>query len=149
MLPAPDARATEEMSTKKIILIIGGIVVVLGLIVALFVGAIVFFTFHTISHSEAADTARNYLRANEILKQDIGEVKDFGSIISGNINVSNGDGEATLYLKAIGEKGNANVRVDLAYRSNRAWRVIGASYDRDGQSVDLMQAYGPPSSNSP
>ena len=137
------------MSTKKIILIVGGIVVVLGLIVALFVGAIAFFTFHTIGNSEAATTARNYLRSNEVLKQDIGEVKDFGSLITGNINVSNGDGEATLYLKAIGEKRSANVRVDLAYRSNRSWRVTGASYDRDGQTIDLMRAYGPEPSAAP
>jgi len=137
------------MSTKKIILIVGGIFVVLGLIVALFVGAIAFFAFHTISRSEAAETARNYLRTNEILKQDIGDVKDFGSIITGSINVSNGDGETTLYLKAIGEKGNANVRVNLAYRSNRSWRVTGASYDRDGQTIDLMQAYEPASPASP
>ena len=137
------------MSTKKILLIVGGIVIVLGLIVALFVGGIVFFVFRTIGNSEAAETARSYLRNNEKLKQDIGEVKDFGWLVSGNINVSNGDGVATLYLKAIGEKGDANARVDLQYRDNRAWRVTGASYTRNGQTVDLMQAYGPPASNSP
>ena len=137
------------MSTKKILLIIAGIVVVLGLIVALFVGGIVFFVFRTIGNSEAADTARTYLRNNEKLKQEIGEVKDFGWLVSGNINFSNGDGVATLYLKAIGEKGDANARVDLQYRDNRAWRVTGASYTRDGKTVDLMQAYGPPSANSP
>src|ERR1043166_5999814 len=96
------------MSTKKILLIVGGIVLVLGLIVALFVGGIVFFVFRTIGNSEAAETARSYLRNNEKLKQDIGEVKDFGWLVSGNINVSNGDGVATLYFKAIGEKGDAN-----------------------------------------
>ncbi|HYX29608.1 MAG TPA: cytochrome c oxidase assembly factor Coa1 family protein [Pyrinomonadaceae bacterium] len=137
------------MSTKKIVLIIGGVVLVLGLIVALFVGGIVFFVFRTIGNSEAAETARTYLRNNDRLKQDIGEVKEFGWLVTGNINVTNGDGEATLYLKAIGEKGNAKTRVDLAFRSNRAWRVTGASYERDGQTIDLMQAYGPPSSNSP
>ena len=137
------------MSTRKILLIIGGVVVVLGLIIALFVGGILFFVFRTIGNSEAADTARTYLRNNEKLKQDIGEVKEFGWLVSGNINVTNGDGVATLYLKAIGEKATVNTRVDLAYRSNRAWRVTGASYDRDGQTIDLMQAYGPPSASSP
>src|SRR5256886_17671016 len=129
------------MSTKKIILIIAGILAALGLIVALFVGGIVWFAFHTIAKSEAADTARTFLRNNEILKQDIGEVKDFGSFVTGNINVTNGDGVATLYLKVIGEKRNVNARVDLSYRSNRAWRVTGASYDRDGQTIDLLPAY--------
>jgi type II secretory pathway pseudopilin PulG len=137
------------MSTKKILLIIAGVVIVLGLIVALLVGGIVFFVFRTIGTSEAAETARTYLRNNEALKQEIGEVKDFGWLVTGNINVTNGDGVATLYLKAIGEKGEANTRVDLGYRNNRQWRVTGASYTRDGKTVDLMQAYGPPTSNSP
>ena len=137
------------MSTKKILLIIAGVVIVLGLIVALLVGGIVFFVFRTIGTSEAAETARTYLRNNETLKQEIGEVKDFGWLVTGNINVTNGDGVATLYLKAIGEKGEAQTRVDLGYRNNREWRVTGASYTRDGKTVDLMQAYGPPTSNSP
>ena len=137
------------MSTKKILLIIGCIVLVLGLIVALFVGGIAWFAFHAIGTSEAAETARAYLRNNQVLKQDIGEVKDFGSIVTGNINAQSGDGEATLYLKVIGEKRDVKVRVDLSYRNNRSWRVTGASYDRDGQTVDLMQGYDPPASPTP
>ena len=137
------------MTTRKILLIAGSIVVVLALIVALFVGGILFLVFHTIGTSNAADTARTYLRNNERLKQDIGEVKDFGWLVTGNINITNGDGVATLYLKAIGEKGNAQTQVDLQCRSNRDWRVTGASYKRDGQTIDLMQAYGPPAANSP
>jgi hypothetical protein len=137
------------MSTKKILLIIGGIVLVLGLIVAVFVGGITYFVFRTINESPAAGTARTYLRNNERLKQEIGDVKDFGWLVTGNINVTNGDGVATLYMKAIGEKGEVNTRVDLGYRNNRDWRVTGASYTRDGKTVDLMDAYGPPSSNSP
>jgi len=129
------------MSTKKIIAIILGVVAVLGLIVALFVGAIFWFAMHAIGTSEAADTARTYLRTNEKLKQDVGEVKDFGSLITGNINVNNGDGVATLYIKVIGEKRTVNARVDLSFRSNRNWRVTEASYDRDGQTIDLMKPY--------
>ncbi len=129
------------MSTKKIILIIAGILGVLALVVALFVGGIFWFVFHTIGSSEAAEASRTYLRNNQALKQDIGEVKDFGSFITGNVNVANGDGEATLYLKVIGEKRNVNARVDLSYRSNQNWRVTGASYDRDGRTIDLMKPY--------
>jgi len=129
------------MSTKKIILIIAGILGVLALVVALFVGGIFWFVFHTIGSSEAAEASRTYLRNNQALKHDIGEVKDFGSFITGNVNVANGDGEATLYLKVIGEKRNVNARVDLSYRSNQNWRVTGASYDRDGRTIDLMKPY--------
>jgi hypothetical protein len=137
------------MSTKKILLVIGGVILVLGLIVALFVGGIAWFAFHAIGTSDAAETARAYLRSNQVLKQDIGEVKDFGSFVTGSINANNGDGEATLYIKVIGEKRNVNARVDLSYRNNRSWRVTGASYERDGQTIDLMQGYGPSPTNSP
>ena len=121
----------------------------LGLIVALFVGGITWFAFHTIGNSEAADTARTFLRNNEILKRDIGEVKDFGSFITGNVNVQNTDGEATLHLKVYGEKSTVHVTVDLSYRSNRSWRVTGASYVRDGQIIDLVQGYGPTPTGTP
>jgi Cytochrome oxidase complex assembly protein 1 len=137
------------MSTKKIILIIVGVFAVLALIVALFAGGIVWFAFHTIGNSEAAETARTFLRNNEILKRDIGEVKDFGSFVTGNINVQNTDGEATLHLKVIGEKRAVNATVDLSYRNNRSWRVTGATYERDGQTVDLVQGYGPPTTGTP
>jgi hypothetical protein len=132
------------MTTKKIVLIIAGIICVLALVVAIFVGGIAWFVFHTIGTSEAADTARTYLRNNARLKQDLGEVQDFGSFVTGQINVENGDGVATLHLKVIGEKRTVNARVDLSYRENRAWRVTGASYNRDGQDIDLMQVYGEP-----
>ena len=138
------------MTTRKIVFIIAGIVGVLVLLVALFVGGITWFVFHTIGNSEAADTARTYLRDNKILKSDIGEVKDFGSFVTGSINTQNADGEATLHIKVIGERRTVNARVDLSYRSNRAWRVTGATYDRDGTTVDLMQSYeSPPTAPSP
>lgn len=129
------------MTTKKIVLIIGGVVGVLALIVAVFAGGITWYVFHTIGSSEAANHARAYLRTNQMLKSDIGEVKDFGSFVTGSINVRNDGGVATLNLKVIGEKRNVDATVDLMYRSNREWRVTGATYDRDGKTVDLMQSY--------
>ena len=132
------------MSTKKIILIIAGVLGVLGLVVALFVGAITFFVFRTIGNSEAAETARTFLRNNETLKRDIGEVKDFGWFVTGQINVQNANGEASLNFKVIGEKKTVNATVDLSYRSNRNWRVTGASYVSDGRTIDLMKPYDTP-----
>jgi hypothetical protein len=137
------------VSNKKIVLIIVGIFAVLALIVALFVGGIAWFAFHTIANSEAADTARTFLRNNETLKQDIGEVKDFSSFVTGSVNVQNTDGEATLHFKVIGEKRSVNATVELSYRNNRSWRVTGATYERDGQTIDLVQGYGPNSTPTP
>ncbi len=137
------------MSTKKIVLLIVGVLAAMGLLVALFVGAIVTSVFYTIGNSEAAEAARVYLRSNEKLKSDIGEVKDFGWFISGQVNYQNASGEATLHLKVIGEKKTVNATVDLSYRSNRGWRVTGASYEGDGRTIDLMQPYESAPSSSP
>ena len=130
------------MTTKKIIIVVVSIVVVLGLIIVLFVGGIVGFAFYQISNGEAGTTAKAFLKSNERLKQDIGEVKDFGSFVTGNINVSNGDGIARLNLKVIGERKTVNASVDLMYRNGRQWRVTGASYKNEaGETVDLLNPY--------
>ncbi|HZI48079.1 MAG TPA: cytochrome c oxidase assembly factor Coa1 family protein [Pyrinomonadaceae bacterium] len=129
------------MSTGKIVAIVLGIAAALGLIVVLFVGGILWFTFRTIGNSQAADEARAYLRNNQKLKADIGEVKEFGSFITGNVNVRNQNGDATLSLKVYGERKTVNATVDLTYRNNRAWRVTGAQYVSDGRTIDLLSAY--------
>jgi len=130
------------MTTKKILLIVGGVVVVLGLVVALFVGGIVGFALYQVSNSEAAATAKNFLRNSEKLKKDIGEVKDFGSIITGSVNVADGNGQATLNLKVIGDDETVNASVNLVYLNRGDWRVSAASYvNKDGQSVDLLDPY--------
>ena len=137
------------MSTKQIVLIVVGVLAVLALLVGLFVVGIGWFVFSTIGKSEAADTARTYLRTNEILKRDIGEVKDFGSFVSGNINVQNQNGEASLRLKVYGERKTVNATVDLSYRANRNWRVTGASYESDGRTIPLMSPYDSAPESSP
>ena len=130
------------MTTKKIVTIIVSIVIVLGFVAVLFVGGIAWFAVHTIGSSEAAETARTFLRNNEVLKRDIGEVKDFGWLITGNINVTNGDGAAQLHLKVIGEQKTVNASVELVFRSGHAWRITAASYRNEaGQTIDLFNPY--------
>jgi hypothetical protein len=137
------------MSTGKIVAIILGILAVLGLIVALFVGGIFWFAFSTIGNSEAANQARIYLRNNQKLKQDIGEVKDFGSLVTGSINTQDHTGDATLKLKVIGERKTVNATIDLSYRNNRGWRVTGAHYESNGRTIDLLTPYDLAPEDSP
>jgi hypothetical protein len=128
---------------KKIVMIGCGAAAALVLVVALFAGVIAGVVFYSIGHSEAATAAETFLRNSEKLKQDIGEVQDFGSIISGHINASNGDGLATLGIKAIGAKRSVNTTVNLTYKEGRPWRVTGALYeDADGHRVELLDPYG-------
>jgi hypothetical protein len=130
------------MTTKKIIIIVGSIVVVLCLVVLLFVGGIIGAVFYGIGNSEAAQVSQDFLKNNERLKQDIGEVKSFGKIVTGNINVRNGDGTAELSLKVNGERKSVNASVELMYRSGHQWRVTAASYQNEaGQTIDLLNPY--------
>ena len=62
------------MTTKKIVLIVLGVVVVLAFIVVLFVGGIIGLVFYQLGNSEAAEHAREYRRANEKLKEQAEEI---------------------------------------------------------------------------
>jgi FlaG/FlaF family flagellin (archaellin) len=130
------------MTTKKIVLIVGGVVVVLGFVVAVFVGGIVGLALYQVGNSEAAARAKDFLRNNEKLKTEIGEVKDFGSIVTGSVNLHSGSGEATLNLKVIGERKTVNASVHLILVSGSAWRVSSASYENEsGDTIDLLDPY--------
>lgn len=130
------------MTTKKIVIIVVAVVLIIGLIVVVFVGGIIGVVFYSIGRSEAAETARDYLRTNERLKQDIGEIKDFGKIVTGNVQINNGSGTATINIKVIGERQTVNASVDLIYRNGRPWQVTSASYENDkGQTIELLNPY--------
>ena len=133
------------MTTKKIVVIIVSVVIVLGLVVVLVAGGIVGAVFYGINNSDAANVSKEFLRNNEKLKQDIGEVKDFGKFITGNINTTNGDGNAQLNLKVIGERKEVNASVELIFRSGHQWRVTAASYrNAAGETIDLLNPYDSP-----
>ena len=130
------------MTTRKIIVIVVSVIVVLGLIVVLTAGGIIGFVFYSIGNSDAANVSKEFLRKNERLKQDIGEVKDFGKFITGNINMNNGEGTAQLSLKVIGERKEVNATVELLFRGAHQWRVTAASYRNEaGETIDLLDPY--------
>jgi hypothetical protein len=130
------------MTTKKIILIVVAVVVTLCLVVAIFIGGIVGLVFYQLANSDAAKVSEEFLRNNERLKQDIGEVKDFGKIVTGSINVGTGAGTAELNLKVVGERKTVNASVTLVFHQGRQWQVTAASYqDETGKAVDLLNPY--------
>lgn len=130
------------MTTKKILILVISIVLGLGLIVAIVAGAIVGIALYAIGKSEAAESAKTFLRNNEQLKQDIGEVTDFGNFPTGNVSVESNSGNATINLKVYGEQKTVNASVDLIYRNGQPWRVVAASYQNDaGETVQLLDPY--------
>ncbi len=96
------------MTTKKILVIVVSIVVVLGFDRR----DLCWWNYrHGVLRNRQQrrrQVSKDFLRNNERLKQDIGEVKDFGSFVTGNININNGDGTAELNLKVIGERKEVN-----------------------------------------
>jgi Cytochrome oxidase complex assembly protein 1 len=130
------------MTTKKIVFVVAAVVVVLALLAGVFVGGIVGLALYQVGNSEAAVKAKDYLRNNDKLTDDIGDVKDFGSVITGSVNVANNNGEATLHLKVIGSRKTVNASVDLIYTNGSAWHVSAASYvNASGQTIDLLDPY--------
>ena len=130
------------MTTKKILLIVGGVVLVLGFLVVCFVGAIVGFALYSVGNSEAAVRAKDFLRNNERLKTETGDVKDFGKIVTGSINLAGNEGQATLHLKVIGERETVNATVEMILVSSGAWRISSASYvNASGKTIDLLDPY--------
>lgn len=130
------------MTTRKIVLIVGSVVVVLAFLVSVFVGGIVGVALFQLGNSEAALKAKDFLRNSEKLKMEIGEVKDFGSIVTGSVNFQGGNGEATLNLKVIGEQKTVNASVHLLLVSGSNWRVSSASYVKaSGQTINLLDPY--------
>ena len=130
------------MTTKKIVLVVGGVVVVLAVLVICFAGGIVGFALYQIGNSEAAAKARDFLRNSEELKAETGPVKDFGSIVTGSVNLHNGNGDASLHLKVIGDRKTVNATVDLVLVRGGTWRVSAASYVNEaGQTIDLLDPY--------
>ncbi|MGH9945384.1 MAG: cytochrome c oxidase assembly factor Coa1 family protein, partial [Pyrinomonadaceae bacterium] len=130
------------MTKRNIVLLILGLLAGLALVVVLFVAAITGFVFYTIGNSEAAEAARTFLRDNERLKSDIGEVRDFGSFVTGNINTGGGDGVAAVKLKVIGARRTVNATVNLAFTNSQQWRVTGGTYvNETGKTVELFGSY--------
>ena len=130
------------MTNRKLVLIILGIVGVITFLVLLFVAGIIGIAFYSLSNSQASVTAKDFLRNNEKLKSDIGEVKDFGSFITGSVNINNDNGEAVINVKVIGARDTVNASVHLLFTNGQAWRVSSASYvNGSGQTVSLQDPY--------
>src|SRR6185436_17385805 len=130
------------MTTKKIVLMVGGVVVVLALLVLCFAGGIAGFALYQIGNSEAAARAKDFLRSSEKLKAETGPVQDFGRIVTGSVNLHNGNGDATLHLKVIGDRMTVNATVNLVLVRGGSWRVSAVSYvNEEGRTIDLLDPY--------
>jgi hypothetical protein len=135
------------MTTRKIIFIVAGVVMTLILLIIVFAGGIIGFAFYQIGNSEASLKAKAFLRNSEKLKNEIGDVKDFGRFVTGSIEIHNGNGEATVHLKVIGEQKSVNASVNLVLIHGEDWRVSSASFVNGfGDTINLLDPFDSKSS---
>ena len=134
-----------QIPTKRGLKVVAAVAATVMLLCALLVGAIAGGVFYIIGQSRAAETARAFLRHNADLRADIGEVKDFGWLVTGNLRAFGAQGNATLGLKVVGERRTTNAEVWLVYRGDREWRVSGATYrNHEGRIASLFDPYAVP-----
>jgi hypothetical protein len=132
----------QAHAAKKIVFVVGVGLTALLVLGTIFVLAIVYFGLYTVNNSELADKAKAYLRSNEKLKQDIGDIQNIGNIETAGISDRNGNSEVTLKLKVFGEHKTVNAIVNLMLVPGNTWRITSASYvNSNGQSVNLLDPY--------
>jgi uncharacterized RDD family membrane protein YckC len=99
-------------------------------VLALFGIGIAFFTFiflftgSAMKSSDAYKVAVSEIEQNEEIISEIGGIKDYGMMPTGNINISNGLGKAQLQIKVIGNDKDLNVGVYLTKEPNGEWELI-------------------------
>lgn len=134
-------RRTPKNPAKFLLVFIPSLLVVLAIVVGLILG----ITYYSLNQSDAAEAGRKFLRSNELLRNDIGVVKDFGRFISGHLRSGSSVGEASLKFKVYGERKTVTATVTMVSKENRGWRVVAADYINDqGRRVTLFDPYEQP-----
>lgn len=99
-------------------------------ILALIGVGIVFFTFiflftaSVMKKSDAYKVAIYEIEQNKEIVSESGGIIEYGMMPTGNINISNGYGEAQLKIKVIGNEKDLNIDVYLTKKPNGKWILI-------------------------
>lgn len=91
--------------------------------ITLFTG-LFFIVGSTMKNSEAYKIAIAEIEKNEQIISETGGIKGYGIIPTGNINSSNGYGQAQLEIKVLGNQKDVNVSVYLEKEANKDWKII-------------------------
>ena len=91
---------------------------------------IAFFTFtflfagSAMKNSDAYKVAIMEIEQNEEILSETGGIKGYGMMPTGNVNISNGNGQAQLKIKVLGNEKDLNVGVYLTKEPNGEWELI-------------------------
>jgi uncharacterized RDD family membrane protein YckC len=85
----------------------------------------VFFTAgNAMKNSDAYKVATKEIEQNKDIVNETGGIKGYGMMPTGNVNISNGQGQAQLEIKVLGNTKDLNVSVYLEKEANGQWKLI-------------------------
>jgi len=99
-------------------------------ILALIGVGIAFFMFvflfagSAMKNSDAYKVATKEIEQNKEIINETGGIKGYGMMPTGNISISNGQGQAQLEIKVLGNTKDLNVSVYLEKEPNGQWKLI-------------------------
>ncbi|MEZ4951923.1 MAG: RDD family protein [Saprospiraceae bacterium] len=99
------------------ILAIIGVGVAFFMFMFLFVGS-------AMKNSDAYKIAIKEIEQNKDIIAETGGIKGYGMMPSGNVSISNGQGQAQLVIKVLGNTKDLNVSVYLEKEPNGEWKLI-------------------------
>lgn len=99
------------------------ILALIGVGVVFFV-FVFFFAGSAMKNSEAYKVAISEIEKNEEILSGTGGIKGYGMMPTGNVSISNGQGQAQLEIKVLGNKKDLNVSVYLEKEPNGQWEII-------------------------
>lgn len=99
------------------ILVLIGVGITFCVFVFLFAGC-------AMKNSDAYKVAIKEIEQNKEIIYKTGGIKGYGMIPTGNVSMSNGQGQAQLEIKVLGKTKDINVSVYLEKESNGQWKLI-------------------------
>lgn len=99
-------------------------------IIALIGVGIAFFMFvflfagSAMKNSDAYKVATKEIEQNKEIINETGGIKGYGMMPTGNVSISNGQGQAQLEIKVLGNTKDLNVSVYLEKEPNGQWKLI-------------------------
>lgn len=99
------------------------IIALIGIGVSFFV-FIFLFVGNAMKNSDAYKIATKEIEQNKEIIEETGGIKGYGMIPTGNVNTSNGYGQAQLVIKVLGNTKDLNVSVYLEKKPNNDWQII-------------------------
>jgi hypothetical protein len=132
----------ENQASIKKGISIGCIIISVGVLGFItMIAAIVALVFGIFRNTDAASFALEKAQTSLELKAEIGEPISMGTFVGGNVNISNGYGNASVTVPVTGPKGEASVHVVGTKEPGQAWQfteataIVGSS----GKRIDLLE----------